>query len=76
MRETIIQILADTLGLPAGQVNATTTMETQPAWDSVAHLNFVLSLEQHFGVQFEPEVMVNLVSIPAAEAALAEKGVR
>jgi acyl carrier protein len=76
MKEAIVQILADTLGLPPGQVDATTTMESQPAWDSVAHLNLVLSLEQQFGVQFDPEAMVNLVSIPAIESALAQKGVR
>ena len=76
MREIIVQILADTLGLPSGQVDAATTMEAQPAWDSVAHLNLVLSLEQRFGVQFDPDVMMSMVSIPAIEAALAEKGVR
>jgi acyl carrier protein len=76
MREKIVQTLADTLGLPPGEIDATTTMETQPAWDSVAHLNFVMSLEQEFGVQFDPEEMMQMGSVPAVEAALARKGVR
>jgi acyl carrier protein len=76
MRDTILKILADTLGLPPGQVDAAITMDAQPAWDSVAHLNLVLSLEQRFGVQIDPEVMMKMVSIPAIEVALAEKGVR
>ena len=76
MREKIARILADTLGIPAAEIDATTTMETQPAWDSVAHLNFVMSIEQEFGVSFEPEEMMALGSLPSVEAALAAKGAR
>lgn len=76
MRENILRILADTLGLSAAELGPDPAMETLPAWDSVAHLNFVMSLEQEYRVQFTPEEMMALGSASAVESALAQKGVR
>jgi len=35
------------------------------AWDSVAHVQLVLALEERFGVRFEDERVVELVSVNA-----------
>jgi acyl carrier protein len=75
MREKIIRILADTLGVPTANLGADASMETQPKWDSVAHLNFVMSIEQEFGVSFDPDEMIALGTLLAVEMALAKKGV-
>ena len=49
MNEKLLQILADTLGVDPRTLSAETSMENTPVWDSVAHLNLVLSLEQTAG---------------------------
>jgi acyl carrier protein len=73
MREQLTRILADTLGISACEIGDDSSMDTLPAWDSVAHLNLVMSIEQEFGVQFSPEELMEMRSLPAIEALLAKK---
>lgn len=75
MRQKIAQILADTLGLPLAKITDNTTMENTEAWDSVAHLNLVMSLESAFGVTLDPEEFLEMSSIEGMETVLARKGV-
>ena len=49
------RMVADVLDVPQAQVTRDTSPETVETWDSVQHLNIVLSLEQEFGVSVPPE---------------------
>ena len=75
MNEKLSRILADTLGLKTGEVGEETSMENTAAWDSVAHLNLVLSLEQEFGLRFNPEEFMQMQSVRAIRQALTAHGV-
>jgi len=75
MKQKLIQILADTLGLDPAEIPADASMEQLSAWDSIAHLNVVMTVEQEFGVQFQAEEFMSLNSLPAIEQALASRGV-
>ncbi len=74
MNEKLLAIFTSTLGLPAGAITDETSMANTPAWDSVAHLNLVLSIEQEFGLQFSPEDFMKLQSLTAIKRLLAERG--
>ena len=74
MNDKLLQILADTLGVDAGTLNEETSMENTAAWDSVAHLNLVLSLEQAFGQRFSPDEFMQMQSVVAIRRALAAHG--
>lgn len=74
MNEKLLRILADTLGLKTGEIGETTSIENTPAWDSVAHLNLVLSLEQEFGLRFNAEEFMRMQSVQAIRRTLAERG--
>jgi len=74
MNEKLFQILADTLGMDASALSEATSMENTPAWDSVAHLNLVLSLEQAFGQRFSPEEFMQMQSVPAIKRVFAGHG--
>lgn len=75
MPEKLLQILADTLGVAASTLNKETSTENTPAWDSVAHLNLVLSLEQAYGQRFSPEEFMQMQSVAAIQRTLAAHGV-
>ncbi len=45
-------------------------------WDSIAHLNLILSVEGDFGVSFPMEKIVEMNSLEAIEAELKEQGAR
>ena len=44
-----------------------------PGWDSLAHMNFMLGLEEEFGVEFSEDEFVRFVDIGALKRMLAEK---
>ena len=57
------RMVADVLGVPQAQVTRQTSPETIDTWDSIQHLNIVLSLEQEFGVSVPPEDIDKLRSV-------------
>ena len=67
------RIAADIFKLDPAAVTATASRDNTPAWDSVAHVNLVLALEQHFGVQFLPEEMLEMLSIELVAMLVDEK---
>jgi acyl carrier protein len=75
MNDKLLQILADTLGVDPSTLNDETSMENTSAWDSVAHLNLVLSLEQAFGQKFTPEEFMQMQSVVAIQRALTAHGI-
>ncbi len=54
---------ADVLGIDVGEIQPGTTPDDVPAWDSVAHLNLILSLESEFAVEMLPEEIERALSV-------------
>jgi acyl carrier protein len=71
MNEKLFQILADTLGVAPGTLSDATSVENTPQWDSVAHLNLVLSLEEAFGQRFSPDEFMRMQSVAAIKQVFA-----
>ena len=44
------RILEDVFGIPEGSVDDNTSQDNVPSWDSIHHVNLVVSLEEEFGV--------------------------
>lgn len=51
-----------------------TTAKDIPAWDSVAHINLMFSIEQAFGVQFIGNELAEFKNIGELKAFLMNKG--
>jgi acyl carrier protein len=56
-------ILADLLSVSEATITAESSPESLASWDSLQHLNFVLSVEQEFGVEFKPEEIESITSV-------------
>lgn len=69
----IKQVIADTLRVPVETVTDQSSPATLPQWDSLAHLNLVLALEERFGVKFTLEEIIELQDVPAIHRILAAK---
>lgn len=50
--QTITQILRDILNNPALEVNERTSASDVERWDSLAHVNILMTVERTFGVRF------------------------
>ncbi len=72
LMDQVRQIAADIFKLPLEAITDRSSPETVENWDSLQHVNLVLSLEQDFKVQFLPEEIVEMSSI-AHIALLIEK---
>ena len=62
MVEGIKEILADVLELPNEKIDEATTMENVDTWDSLRHMEIMLAIEGKFGIQFEPDELVDMTT--------------
>jgi acyl carrier protein len=67
------QITADVLRKNVDDVPVSATRDLVPSWDSLAHVNVVIAIEQRFDLQFLPEEMVEMLSVELIAMLVDEK---
>lgn len=67
------ELFASVFGVAASSVGPAATPETVDGWDSVNHINLVLSVEAEFGVAFEADEIADLSSFGALRERIAGK---
>jgi acyl carrier protein len=63
--DTLRRIAGDIFNLPTESLSLDSSPESVENWDSVQHLNLVLSIEEHFEVRFEPEEFEKMNTLEA-----------
>jgi acyl carrier protein len=63
--ESVRAIIAANLKVAPTEVTEKTSMETHPAWDSLAHINIMMSVEQAFDLYLDVEEFPKLNSVLA-----------
>jgi acyl carrier protein len=74
LEDRLKQILSSTLNVPEEQIREESSVENVEAWDSLAHLNIILSLEQSFGISISPEEAIEMTSLTSMRKKLRELG--
>ena len=72
--EKIQNLIASTLKVAPDKVTRETSDKDLVAWDSLAHVNLMMSLEQTFDLFLEVEDFTQLTSVPAIVEYLREQG--
>ena len=67
-------VLATTLKVSPDKITKETSDKDLAAWDSLAHVNLMMSLEQTFDLFLEVEEFPQLTSVPAILEYLKEQG--
>ena len=75
MDEKLRDIICDVFRIAPADYSPELTSATVETWDSVLHITLLLTLEQTFGVSFEPEEGAELTTVPAIKTALTRHGV-
>ena len=57
------QIVANAINIPSASLDNDAGIETLQAWDSIAHINIILALEEFLGRQMEPEIIIRITSL-------------
>jgi acyl carrier protein len=63
--EKIQYVIATTLKVTPDKISKVTSDKDLAAWDSLAHVNLMMSLEQTFDLFLEVEDFSKLTSVPA-----------
>ena len=72
--EKIQYVIATTLKVSPDKITRETSDQGLAAWDSLAHVNLMMSLEQTFDLFLEVEDFPKLTSVPAILQYLREQG--
>ena len=67
-------VIATTLKVSPDKITKETSDKDLAAWDSLAHVNLMMSLEQTFDLFLEVEDFPKLTSVPAILEYLREQG--
>lgn len=63
-------VLAEALQVPTDQVPQDLSFGDLPQWDSMGHMEVMMRLEEHFGVEVNADTIAGLTSLPAITAYL------
>jgi len=63
LEDKVRATMADVLGLPFDAVGFDASIENLEEWDSMAHLNIILSLEKDFGISISANDAIAIVSL-------------
>ncbi len=73
--EQLQAAIAATLKVSPDSITATTKAEEISAWDSLGHINLMMTLEQTFDILLDVEDFERLYSVPAMIEYLARQGI-
>jgi len=71
--EELRGIAADIFQVGPDRIHRESSPETIESWDSLQHLNLILALEQHLGLEFEPDEIERMTSLDAIFSIIEEK---
>ena len=63
MRDQIIAVVSQVLGVPADSITDDTSPETVESWDSLRHMDLVLALEEAFAIRLTDERILGLLDV-------------
>jgi acyl carrier protein len=73
-KDRVYRVVSDVFGVPLESVNDDSSADTIETWDSLTHINLVLSLENEFGVALSPEDAMEMLSVKLIRMILEERG--
>lgn len=74
--ERLREAVAATINVPEESITPTSSNETIAAWDSLAQVNLMITLEQTFDLTLEVEDFSRLTSIPTILDYLSRHGIQ
>lgn len=72
LTERIQGLLAEALQAPPEDVTADLQFGDLPQWDSMGHMEVMMRLEEHFGIEINAETIAALTSVAAIHKYLLE----
>lgn len=71
--EQVFEIVASILRVPPASIDASSSPDTLPEWDSLRHLQIVLALEEAFSLQLSVDEIEAMHSVRVIAAIVQER---
>ena len=68
-------LLSEVLQIPSSEITDDLTMKAVDSWDSLKHMELIVSLEQSFEIQLSFDDIVAMQSVSEIKRVLRERGV-
>lgn len=68
------QVVAKLLQIPVADISDDISPRTIRAWDSLKHIELIMTIEREFGVRFEASEVPALTSLGSIRRVLVDKG--
>ena len=65
LTEKIQAVLVEALRVSPDEITPDLSLGDLPQWDSMGHMEVMILLEQHFGIEINNDTIAGLTSIPA-----------
>ena len=75
MEMKLKQIMANVLKVQLDEINEGTTIENVESWDSLSHMQLILTIEEQFGVTLAEEDFLMMTSFNEIKRILENKGI-
>lgn len=72
MKEKVYQIISQLMETPVASINENSSAEDIVKWDSLKHMDLMMTLEEEFEIQFTDEEIVELSDVKSILAAIQE----
>lgn len=73
--EKLISLMSDVLRLSEDEITDDLSIKNSDNWDSLKHMELVVSIEQVFGISLTLDDIVSMVNVKEIKNVLKDKGV-
>ena len=73
MENKLKEIMAVVFEVLPEEITNETSADNLDNWDSIRHLNLVVSLEEEFDIEFDDEEIINLLNYEIVKLCVSEK---
>lgn len=70
----LLTLVAAALKLPLGDIDLATSMKSTAAWDSLAHMELVIAIEEHYRIVLDGDQIAEMTSVAAIVEQLQQHG--
>lgn len=76
MTEKLRKIMSGVFGIDPNSINESSNMENTNHWDSLKHMELMMSIEETFGVTLAADDIVNMTNFKKITEILNGKGIK
>ena len=76
MQQKLAELMSELFGIERGEIKDGLSMKDMDVWDSLKHMELIVSIEQVFGIELTFDEIVAMQTLKEIKRILREKGVR